>query len=44
MALYSAKRAGRNRVAVFDAPEDGAADLFASRRPLSETMEQTMLS
>ena len=42
MALYSAKRAGRNRVAVFDAPEDGAADLFASRRHLSETIEHAM--
>jgi diguanylate cyclase (GGDEF)-like protein len=42
MALYSAKRAGRNRVAVFDAPEDGAGDLFASRRHLSETIEHAM--
>jgi diguanylate cyclase (GGDEF)-like protein len=42
MALYSAKRAGRNRVATFDAPDDGAADLFASRRDLSETIEHTM--
>ena len=42
MALYSAKRAGRNRVAIFDAPEDAAADLFASRRDLSETIEHTM--
>jgi diguanylate cyclase (GGDEF)-like protein len=42
MALYSAKRAGRNRVAIFDAPEDDAADLFASRRELSETIEHTM--
>ena len=42
MALYSAKRAGRNRVAIFDAPEDGAADLFASRRHLVEPIEQTM--
>ena len=42
MALYSAKRAGRNRVAVFDAPEDGAAELFASRRHLSETIEHAM--
>jgi diguanylate cyclase (GGDEF)-like protein len=42
MALYSAKRAGRNRVAVFDAPEDRAAELFASRRDLSETIEHAM--
>jgi diguanylate cyclase (GGDEF)-like protein len=42
MALYSAKRAGRNRVAIFDAPQDDAADLFASRRHLSETFEHTM--
>lgn len=42
MALYSAKRAGRNRVATFDAPEDGAAELFASRRHLSESIEHTM--
>jgi diguanylate cyclase (GGDEF)-like protein len=42
MALYSAKRAGRNRVAVFDAPEDDVADLFASRRHLPETIEHAM--
>jgi len=43
MALYSAKRAGRNRVTIFDAtPEEAAADLFASRQQLSETIEQTM--
>ena len=42
MALYSAKRAGRNRVAIFDAPEGGAADLFASGPPLSETIEHAM--
>jgi hypothetical protein len=29
-------------VATFDAPENGAADLFASRRELSETIEHTM--
>lgn len=42
MALYSAKRAGRNRVAIFDGPEDDAADLFAAGRELSETIEHTM--
>ena len=42
MALYSAKRAGRNRVAVFDAPGDDTADLFASGPPLSETIEHAM--
>ncbi|HEX6187592.1 MAG TPA: GGDEF domain-containing protein, partial [Pyrinomonadaceae bacterium] len=42
MALYSAKRAGRNRVAVFDTPEDDAAELFSSRPDLPETIEHTM--
>jgi diguanylate cyclase (GGDEF)-like protein len=41
-ALYSAKRAGRNRVAIFDAPAVDSADLFASRRDLPETIEHTM--
>ena len=42
MALYSAKRAGRNRVTIFDGAEDGGADLFPSRRELSDTIEHTM--
>lgn len=42
MALYSAKRAGRNRVVIVDGPEDGAGDLFEARRELSETIEHTM--
>jgi diguanylate cyclase (GGDEF)-like protein len=42
MALYSAKRAGRNRVAIFDTPEDSTVDLFASHRELSETIEHAM--
>lgn len=42
MALYSAKRAGRNRVAVFDTPEGDAAELFSSRPELPETIEHTM--
>ena len=41
MALYSAKRAGRNRVSLFDGPEEGATELCASRE-LSETIEHTM--
>src|SRR6185436_19798287 len=42
-ALYSAKRAGRNRVVVFRSPsEDSSTDLFASRAELSETIEHTM--
>ena len=42
MALYSAKRAGRNRVTIFDGAEEAGADLFPSRRELSETIEHTM--
>lgn len=42
MALYSAKRAGRNRVAVFDASPGNGPDLFASQSEVPETIEQTM--